>query len=38
MMVASIASVLGSVWFGVAMGLAGLIAGYMFCCKKKCGK
>lgn len=29
------ASFLGSVWFGIMLGLAGLIAGYLICKKRK---
>ena len=36
MIVATLSSFLGSVWFAVSTGLAGFIAGWWFC-KKKCG-
>lgn len=29
------ASFIGSVWFGLMLGLAGLIAGYLICKKRK---
>lgn len=37
MIVASISSFLGSVWFATTLGLVGLIAGWVLC-KKKCNK
>jgi hypothetical protein len=34
-MLASVESLMGSVFFGLALGLTGLIAGYLWCRKSK---
>jgi hypothetical protein len=37
MIVATVSSFLGSIWFATTLGLVGFVAGW-YLCKKKCGR